>query len=152
MDFRVQPKRIVFPGLPVFAAALLLSATSHAATKAFVPCEQVSRDLQSLSVDVGELKVAAADHVPIDPERVDGEPAVREPAAPVLNLGPRVTNILRNVFDAASEELLLESSEPASSSPLADSDKNKEVVKSNDETVDQTQLPRFQRRMLRTDI
>ncbi len=144
--------RIVFPGLSVFAAALLLSATTHAATNAVIPCEQVGRDLQSLSVDADELKVAAVDHVPVDPELVDDEPAVREPVAPVLNLGPRVTNILRNVFDTTSEELLLESLEPPSSSPLADSDKNKDVVKTNDETVEETQLPRFQRRMLRTDI
>ncbi len=141
--------RIVFPGLSVFTAALLLSATTHAATNAVIPCEQVGRDLQSLSVPVDELKVAAADHVPINPDVIDAETAANEPVAPILNLGPRVTNILRDVFDRTTDELLREASEQPTSSPLADTDDQKDASEANDETVEET---RFQRRMLRTDI
>lgn len=152
MDFRAQLKQFLIPGLPVFAAALLLSATSQAATNAVIPCEQVGRDLQSLSVPVAEMTVDLVDHVPVDPELIDEEPAVRESVAPVLDLGPRVTNILRDVFGATNDELLQESSEQASSSPVADSDENKDVAEVSDVTVEKTQLPRFQRQMLRTDI
>jgi hypothetical protein len=152
VDFRVQPERIAFPGLSVFTAALLLSATTHAATNAVVPCEQVGRDLQSLSVPVDELKVATADHVPINPDVIDAETAVNEPVAPILNLGPRVTNILRDVFDTTTNELLPETSEQATASPLADTDDQKDASEANDETVEETRLPLFQRRMLRTDI
>ena len=152
MDFRVQPKQSLISGLPVLAAALLLSATCHAATNAVIPCKQVGRNLQSLSVPVDKLKVDVVDHVPIDPDLLDEETAVREPVAPVLKLGPRLTNILRDVFDSTAEDLLQESSEQPSSSPLADSDQKKDLSEVSDEAVEETQLPRFQRQMLRTDI
>lgn len=152
MDFNARPMQFSIPGLPVFAAALLLSTASHAATNSVIPCEQVGRNLQSLAVPVDEMAIDTVDHVPIDPELVDELPAVSESVAPVLNLGPRVTNILRDVFGTTTEELLQEDSEQPSSSPLADTDDNKDVSEVDDETVEETQLPRFQRQMLRTDI
>ena len=137
--------------LPLIAAALMMSATAQAATNAGVPCEQVGRDLQSLDVAVNELAVEAVDHTAIDADIIDEESVVRESVTPVLNLGPRVTNILRNVFDTTTEELLQESSDQPSS-PLAEADEEKDAVESHDATRDEPEISRFQRRMLRTDI
>lgn len=144
--------RNTLPGLPVLAAALMLSATAYAASNAVVPCEQVGRDLQSLTIPVDELAVDAVDHAPIDPEIIDQQSAVTESVAPVLNLRPRVTNILRDVFGTTAEELIQETSEQVSSSPLADSDENTDAVEPDDATGDETEIPRFQQQMLRTDI
>jgi hypothetical protein len=152
VDTKAQQKRNILPGLPLLATALLLSATAHAASNAVVPCEQVGRDLQSLEVPVDELAVEGVDHAPIDPEIIDAQTAMPESVAPVLNLGPRVTNILRDVFDMTTEELVQETSEQPSSSPLADSDQKTDTVEPDDANGEESELPRFQRQMLRTDI
>jgi hypothetical protein len=130
----------------------MLSATGHAASNAVVPCEQVGRDLQSLEVPIDELGVEAVDHAPIDPEIIDAQSAAPESVAPILNLAPRVTNILRDVFDATTEELLQEASEQPSSSPLAGSDQKTDTVEPADADGHKAKLPRFQQQMLRTDI
>lgn len=153
MDFQARPMRNTFTGLPALAAALmLLTATSHAASNSVVPCQQVGRNLQSLAVPVDQLTVNPVDHAAIDAEIVDEEPAVGESVAPVLNLGTRVTSILRDVFDTMTEELPQDSTEQATTSPLADSDGKKDQAELDDANGDKAALPRFQRQMLRTDI
>lgn len=152
MDPRAQQLRNIVSGLPLLVASLMLSATAHAASKSGVPCEQVGRDLQSLEVPVDALAVEAVDHAPIDPEIIDAQSTASESVAPVLNLGPRVTHILRDIFDLSAEELLQESSQQPPSSPLADSDQKTDTVEADDAKVEEEELPRFQRQMLRTDI
>jgi hypothetical protein len=129
VDTKAQQKRNILPGLPLLATALLLSATAHAASNAVVPCEQVGRDLQSLEVPVDELAVEGVDHAPIDPEIIDAQTA-----------------------DMTTEELVQETSEQPSSSPLADSDQKTDTVEPDDANGEESELPRFQRQMLRTDI
>lgn len=151
MDFRAQPERYLVTGLPVLATALLLSATTHAASNAVLPCAQVERDLQSLEVPVDALSAESVDHAQIDTEIIDDQTAVTESATPILNLGPRVTSILREVFELTSDELTQEASQAPATSPLADSDLEEDVVR-DDTANEKNELPRFQRRMLRNDI
>ena len=137
-------------GLPILAAVLLLSTTSYAASNAVVECDQVGRDLQSLEVNVNDIAVDAVDHTPLDSDIVDQNAEASETVAPILNLGPRVTNIMRDVFEAADEELADDA--PATSSPLADSDEQKSDGEADDTPANVSELLRFQRMMRRTDI
>lgn len=152
MDSRDQPTRYPISGLPVLVAALLLSAVGHAANNGAFPCEQVKRDLQSLEVPVNALAAERVDHAQIDSEIVDEQPAAGESLRPVLNLAPRVTNILRDVFELTTEELLNETSRAPATSPLADSDPKVDETEPADTAIDRNELPKFQRQMLRTDI
>lgn len=152
MHSRAQLTRYPLSGLPALAAALLLSATSHAANNVVFPCEQVKRDLQSLEVPVGALTAERVDHAPIDRGIADDRPIASESVAPVLNLAPRVTHILRDVFELTTEELLEEASHEPSTSPLADSDPKADGAEAAKASSDKNELPRFQRQMLRTDI
>lgn len=152
MDSRAQLTRYPLSGLPALAAAMLLSASAQAANNVVFPCEQVKRNLQSLDVSVGALKADRVDHAPIDPEIADDRPVASESIAPVLKLAPRVTNILRDVFELSTEELLDEASRMPSTSPLADSDPKADEAEAAEVATDKNELPRFQRQMLRTDI
>lgn len=152
MESREQPIRYPISGLPLLAATLMLSATAQAASSVVLPCEQVERDLQSLEVPVNALAADSVDHAPIDPEMMDEESSGTESVTPVLKLGPRVTTILREVFDMTAEESAHQTSKQFSSSPLADTDEPSEASESDDAANDKSELPRFQRRMLRTDI
>lgn len=156
MGFRAQPMRTIISGLSVLAAALMLNATAYAASGTLDPCDQADRNLKSLEVPVAALIVDVVDHVPTDPAAIDAQSAVMDPAAPVLYLTPRVTNILRDVFGTTAEQLPLESpnerQQQPSSSPLADSDEKSDAVEPA-AVVDETNaLPRFQQQMRRTDI
>jgi hypothetical protein len=152
VDFRAQPKQHIISGLTVLAAALIWSASSHAASNSVVPCDQVGRDLKSLEVQVDALPIHVVDHVPIDTDSLDQARTDNDSAAPVLNLTPRVTNILRDVFDATYEELTGETQSQPSSSPLADSDEVLDEVEPADTEANRSDLPRFHRQMFRTDI
>ena len=152
MGFRVQPKRYVISGLSVLAAVLMSSATAHAASNSVVPCDQVARELKSLEVPVNALPVDLVDHAPIDPDVLYEPRTDTASATPVLNLTPRVTNILRDVFGATNEELVEETPSQPSSSPLADSDADADDVEPADVENESSDLPRFQQQMFRTDI
>ena len=157
MDFRAQPNRYVNSGLSVVAAALMLIATAQAASSSLVPCDQVGRDLKSLEVPVNSLTLAVVDRAPMnpvaaDPDAIDEQTAVTDSVAPVLYLTPRVTNILRDVFGTAAEELPLETPEQPSSSPVAGSEDPSDAVEPADAGNATRDLPRFQRQMFRTDI
>ncbi len=157
MDFRAQPNRYVNSGLSVVAAALMLIATAQAASSSLVPCDQVGRDLKSLEVPVNSLTLAVVDTAPMnpvaaDPDAIDEQTAVTDSVAPVLYLTPRVTNILRDVFGTAAEELPLETPEQPSSSPVAGSEDPSDAVEPADAGNATRDLPRFQRQMFRTDI
>ncbi len=152
MEFRVQPKRTIIAGVSVLTATLMLNASAHAASTAVYPCDQVGRDLQSLEVPVGELTLDVVDHVPTDPAAIDAQSASTDSVAPILYLTPRVTNIVDDVFRAASDKLPQETPEQPSSSPLAGSDEKSDPIEALDEEREAGVLPRFQRQMLRTDI
>ena len=151
MDFRFQPKRYIISGLSVLAATLMLSSTTHAATSAVIPCEQVGRDLKSLEVPVDALTVDKVDHVPTDTAAFDAQSAVTDAVVPILNLTPRITNILRDVF-GTTEELSPDTPQQPSSSPLADSDENSDAAKPADAGIETSDLPQFRQQMYRTDI
>ena len=152
MECKVQPKRTIIAGVSVFAATLLLNAGAYAASTAVYPCDQVGRDLQSLEVPVGELTLDVVDHVPTDPAAIDEQSAITDSVAPILYLTPRVTNIVDDVFQTASDKLPQETPKQPSSSPLAGSDEKLDPIEALDEESEAGVLPRFQRQMLRTDI
>ena len=152
MGIRVQPKRYIISGLSVLAAALMSSASAHAASNSVVPCDQVGRDLKSLEVPVNTLPVDVVDHTPIDPDSLNEALVDSDSAAPILDLTPRVTNILRDVFGTTNEELIQEKTTQPSSSPLADSVEKSDEVEPAEAENERNDLPRFQRQMFRTDI
>jgi len=156
VGFRAQPMRTITSGLSVLAAALMLNATAYAASGALDPCDQADRNLKSLEVPVTALTVDVVDHVPTDPAAIDAQSAVMDPAAPVLYLAPRVTNILRDVFGTTTDQLPLESpnerQQQPSSSPLAGSDEKSHAVEPAAVVDETSTLPRFQQQMRRTDI
>ena len=152
MDCRAGTKRCIISCLSVFAAALVASATANAASSPVVNCDQVGRDLKSLEVAADELQAATVDHVPIDPAAIDEEAVITDPVAPVLDLAPRVTNIIRDVFGTTSEEPAPETPQQPATSPVADTDEKSDAVEVDEAENEKNVLPRFQRQMLRTDI
>lgn len=152
MDLRVLPTRIKMSGLPVVAAALMLCASAQAASNAVIPCDQVGRDLQSLDVPVNKFALDAVDHAPIESEITDVDSVATEPVAPVLNLGSRLSGIVRDVFDATTDDVPQEKDQQPSLSPVADRVEKKESSEAADAAGDKSALPRFQQQMLRTDI
>jgi hypothetical protein len=92
------------------------------------------------------------DHVPTDRAAIDEQSAITDSVAPILYLTPRVTNIVDDVFQTASDKLPQETPEQPSSSPLAGSDEKSDPIEALDEESEAGVLPRFQRQMLRTDI
>ena len=142
----------------MLAAALMLSTAAHAASSAADPCDQVGRDLKSLELPVDALTVNVVDHIPTDPAAINQQSAEFDADAvvPILDLTPRVTNILRDVFrtttEALPQELPGETPEQSSSSPVADSDENSDTVDPEDAANETNTLPRFQQQMFRTDI
>lgn len=156
MGFRIQPMRTIISGLSVLAAALMLNATAFAASGSLDPCDQADRNLKSLEVPVAALTVDVVDHVPTDPAAIAEQSAITDPAAPILYLTPRVTNILRDVFGTMTDKLPLESAnerpQQPSSSPLADSDKKSDAIEPAESEDETSALPRFQQQMHRTDI
>ena len=110
MDLRVQLPHRIISGLPLCAAALMLSASALGANGARMPCDEDGRALKSLDVPVEALTLATVDHVPIDrnaanPDVIETETRVTNSDAPVIYLTPRVASILRDVFGAAEEDL-----------------------------------------------
>lgn len=148
MDSAALSGKFKLAGLPVLAAGLLLCHSTLAATGAASPCEQVGRDLQSLEVPVNDIGVESVDHVPLDSE-LDVESTSNKSISPVLNLGPRVSSIVRDIFESTDEETV---TEQTSSSPLADSERQPEHAESDKASEESSELPRFQRLMRRTDI
>jgi hypothetical protein len=152
VGFRAQAKRYIITGLSVLATILMSGTMAHAASNSVVPCDQVGRDLKSLEVAVDTLPVVEVDHTPIDPDSLDEPRADTASATPVLDLTPRVTNILREVFGTTNEELPQETSPQPSSSPVADSDQESSASVPADTEIERNELPRFQQQMFRTDI
>jgi hypothetical protein len=153
VGIRDQSNRTIISGLSVLAAALLMSATAHAASNPVVPCDQIGRNLQSLEVPVDTLPLEVVDHTPIDPDRLLDEALVEsDSATPVLDLTPRVTNILRDVFGASDEELTRETPSQPVSSPLADSAGESDEAEPAAVEIDRSNLPRIQQQMFRKDI
>ncbi len=152
MDFRAETKRCIISGLSVLAAALMSSASARAASNSVVPCDQVGRNLQSLEVPVDTLPVDVVDHTLIDPDSLDEALFDSDSAAPILNLTPRVTNILRDIFGTTNDELIQETPSQLSSSPLADSVEESDEVEPAEVENERSDLPRFQQQMFRTDI
>ncbi len=152
MDLRALPTRITISGLPALAAALMLCTTAQAASNAIIPCEQVGRDLQSLDVPVNEFAIDGVDHAPIEPEIVEADARATEPVAPILNLGSRLSSIVRDVFDATTDDVPQEDAEQQSVSPVADRVEKKDSSEAADSAGQKSTMPRFQRQMLRTDI
>ncbi len=150
MDCRSQRKRCIISGWSVLAAALMVSATAHAASSSVVHCDQVSRDLKSLEVPTDALQANTVDHVPTDPDAIYEQAAVTDSVAPILNLSPRVTNIIRDVFGTTSEELTQETVQLPATSPVADTDQNSDAAA--DVEIEKADLSRSQRQMFRTDI
>jgi hypothetical protein len=101
---------------------------------------------------VGELTLDVVDHIPTDPAAIDEQSAITDSVAPILYLTPRVTNIVDDVFQTASDNFPQETPEQPSSSPLAGSDEKSDPIEALDEESEAGVLPRFQRQMLRTDI
>ena len=108
------------------------------------------------------LSVSPVDHVPSETvtgnlERVDSQIADSDNAAPFLYLTPRVASVLRDIFEAA-RDLTEGTTENPVSSPVADTDKQRE----NQELIEEplplqeadvdVDLPFIQRQMFRTDI
>ncbi|MDX1403625.1 MAG: hypothetical protein R3192_03765 [Woeseiaceae bacterium] len=157
MDSPAQSKRVTVAGMSLLAAILMLGNATHAASNAVVNCDQVGRDLQSVAVTVADIGADNADHTPLDSDIVDDSVDISESVAPILKLGPRVTNILRDVFGTEHEQSALEQSSPDASpqtsfSPLADRDGKEEIGEADDAAADESELPRFQLLMRRTDI
>ncbi len=157
MDCRVQLMRYIISGLSALSAALMLSATALAASSTVVPCDQISRNLKSLEVPVDALTVNAVEHIPTDRHAVDPNASgaashLPDAEAPILYLTPRVTNILRDVFGAATEELPAEIPKQPSSSPLADSEELADYTEPVDAVNETNDLPHYQRQMFRKDI
>ena len=157
-------------------AVLLLSAACCAnalgASSPITACDRTA-DLQSLDVPVSELSANVVGHIVA--EREDGEesldvlPTQSDAAAPILNLAPRVADILQEVFSAvAIETPPLDSDEPTQSiaiealsqdesplSPVAGDAGQPEPGESGDpdSTIeDADAVPTFRRQMYRTDI
>lgn len=152
MGYRVRPKRYIMTGLSALAAIMVAGAPVHAASNSVVPCDQVGRDLQSLDVPVSTLPVDVVDHAPIDPANLDEPRVESDSAAPILDLTPRVTNILRDIFDLSGDELAEETPALPSSSPVAGSDEESEEVAPAEVEIERSALPRFRQQMFRTDI
>ena len=131
-----------------------MSASALASSNAVIPCDQVGRDLQSNDIPASSLSIDAVDLEPAVDQADD--PVTVYPAntaeAPILYLTPRVTNILRDVFGAPTDDEASEVPAP-STSPVADSDTPTEPSVTPAEDVDEnTELPRYQRQMYRKDI
>jgi hypothetical protein len=152
VDCRAKTKRYTISGWSILAATLLVSATAHAASSTVVNCDQVSRDLKSLEVTADALQADAVDHTPTDPDAIDEQAAVTDAVAPILDLTPRVTNIIRDVFGTTNEEPVQESPQQPATSPVADTVENSDAVEADDAENEKNDLPRFQRQMFRTDI
>jgi len=157
VDFRAQLMRYIMSGLSALAAALMLSATTLAASNSVVPCDQVSRNLKSLEVPIAALTVDDVEHVPtdrraVDPNAIDTESHLTDAEVPILYLTPRVTNILRDVFGATTEGLPSDLPMQPSSSPLADSEALADSIETADAVNETSDLPHYQRQMFRKDI
>lgn len=160
MDCRVQRTRYIMSGLSALAAALMLSATALAASNSVVPCDQISRNLKSLEVPVEALTIDAVEHSPtdrraVDPNAIDAESHLTDAEVPILYLTPRVTNILRDVFGATTEDRPSDPSDMPKQptySPLADSEALAESIESADAVNETRDLPHYQRHMFRKDI
>jgi hypothetical protein len=141
-------------GIPAFALA---------ATGTHSPCATDARDLTSLDVPGTELTIRKIDHESGDAdlsglEPIDTAIEATDAGAPVLNLTPRVANILRDIFrtqNDAPANTDLGGTVP--SSPVADSVDDADVPESDKKLPsatgsDQGILPSFQQRMYRKDI
>ena len=110
-----QPSReIHFDGRILFAAIAALSVSwspaASAANESALPCNyKIAKNLQSLDVSVNEFTVSAIDHeigasVSIVTPSFKNKSSVEDAiVAPVLDLTPRVANILNAVFVSPSD-------------------------------------------------
>lgn len=159
MDSQVQTARLLIPGLSAAAATLLLSASALAASKPVVPCEEVGRNLKSLEVPVETLNLETIDHGPIaqpTEESIAAEEDARTAAAesPIIYLTPRVTSILRDVFDSDTENPAPVMPVHPVTSPVADSEEDlaETAVAPADVVTEPQDVPHYQRQMYRKDI
>ena len=147
--------------LAALAGIALLStgwcATALGASSSLVPCDEAGTDLQSLEVAVSDLTVNVVDHMMTSGDAAIGEvldpsAGVRDSATPVLFLTPRITTILRGVFDTDSNAATSdEASDADAPAPSAQSEATEKLAPVT--LIDQAaEIPRFQRQMYRKDI
>lgn len=156
MDSRRSTRGFTKAGYAVVAATLALSAgwstAALGATSSLLPCDQVARDLTSLEVTVAALSIDLVDHVTteLDSAKLAIESDTTDSMAPLLYLTPRVATIMRDIFAPAVKNQSLDRNEDIQASPLADRVEEAQPAAADDEI--EIDLPRFQRRMYRTDI
>ena len=147
-------------------------ATALAATSPITACDRTA-DLDSLEVPVSELSASVVGHIVVvpgeDDEVLDVLPTQGDSAEPILNLAPRVAEILQDVFSAvaietaptdADQSIPSYSLEPAPKdesplSPVAGDAGQSEPseLADPDSVIDGANaVPGVQRRMFRTDI
>jgi hypothetical protein len=142
----------------VVLLAMACAGTAAAAPCAASNCDRAAQDLQAAglpltvrSVDLGDAGMGD------DPAATS---SVTESMAPLLFLGPRVTSILEDVFDAdemaaaAADETQAfapDAPEPLRS-PVAETDTTSAGRAPSAETDHASILPKYQRQMYRTDI
>lgn len=167
----IQPSRKLKNVVAALAIIILCagwSVSALSATTTEVSRDTVVRDLRSIEIPVEAFSVGSADHVSIEPEPSNFDPAKfelldvqdasRETAAPFLYLTPRVASVLRDIFDANRDVIDEPDVREISSSPVAESDRIPDISELLDESVpaidrdNEIDLPRFQQRMFRTDI
>ena len=131
---------------------VLASATPLASTESLAPPRLADQPQPPRAPSIGPATQAATVNA-VGTEADDALSDMDDAVAPMLYLTPRVTNILRNVFDASVDGAAPAPQPTESTSPVADS-VPRDAVESHDQeqTVDETLLPSFQRQMFRTDI
>jgi len=156
VDSRRSTRGFTKAGYATLAATLVLSAgwstAAQSATSSLLPCAQIARDLTSLEVTVAALSIDLVDHVTteLDSANLAKESDTTDTMAPLLYLTPRVATIMRDIFAPAAKNQLLDRNEDVQASPLADRVEEAQSAAADDEI--EIDLPRFQRRMYRTDI
>jgi hypothetical protein len=142
----------------VVLLAVVCAGTAGAAPCAASNCDRAAQDLQAAglpltvrSVDLGDAGMGD------DPAAAS---SVTESMAPLLFLGPRVTSILEDVFEAddmpaapadETQAFAPDAPEPLRS-PVAETDTTAAGRAPSPETDHASILPKYQRQMYRTDI
>ena len=137
-----------------------LPAAALSATGTVSPCATDAQDLTSLEVPGESLSLERVDHDAAETdlsglEPLDAAVDAREAGAPVLNLTPRVANMLRDIFRA--QDSVSDTDAAASISPIADSADDADLPETEEKIApvagaDEEILPSFQQRMYRKDI
>jgi len=144
----------------VVCLGLATTGSALAANTPVVPCDEVARDLRSLTVARSDLSVSINDSGSIqdntNTDSVDADAATEDPTAPMLYLTPRVATILETVFDNDAESHAGENS--GDSADATDDGQRNESFESQQKSAPVTAIdkdavvPQFQRHMFRKDI